>query len=70
MSSSPIGRDSRQARKAHTCGVQDMGLEVGSRATPTATPQRRYDGHLQTFQSTTRKEHTKQVDADENEPVA
>ena len=40
---------------------------MGPGAKPVAAPQRQHDGHLQTFKSTTKGEHTKQVDVDEDE---
>ena len=47
-----------------------MGQVVRSRAEPTGTPSRQYDGHLQTFKSATSNEHTKEVGADKDEVVS
>ena len=44
-----------------------MGLEMGPGTKPAAASQRGQYGYLQTFESTTCGEHTKQVDADEDE---
>ena len=44
-----------------------MGLETGPRTKSAAALERREDGHLRTLKSTTSDEHTKQVDAGEDE---
>ena len=44
-----------------------MGLEMGPGTKSAAALQRQQDGHLQTLKSTTSDEHTKQMDAGENE---
>ena len=64
------GRDSRQARTADTRGIQDMGLEMGPGRKSAAALQRQHDEHLQTLEFATCGEHTKQVDAGEDESDA